>query len=132
MQMNRFPRASFVAVLCLVSIGLMWAQESSPPNLPTSAPLIPYQSLVDFETDSEMPFLVNPAVAKDLAAADDEDAMEQLSTIKQNITDLVTRDPSSPAAKEVREILDRAGLKVIEGHGVYPKDVFCITVPVTR
>lgn len=130
--MNRFPRASFVAVLSLVSIGLVLAQESPPADLPAPAPLTPYQSLVAFEPDSETPFLVNPTVVKDLAAADDEAAMEQLRTIKQNITDLVTRHPSSPAAKEMREILDKAGLKVIEGHGVYPKDVFCITVPITR
>lgn len=130
--MKTFPRSSFVVAVSLVSIGLVWAQESSPLILPATAPSAQYQSLIDFDPNSATPFMVNPIAAKDLSAADNEIAMKQLLKIKEDIADLVTRHPSSPAAKEIGEILEKAGLKVIKGYGIYSKDVYCITVPITR
>ena len=118
-------------VIIASSVALAWGQQSSPIALKVHA-AAQHQPLVDFDPNSPNPFVVNPAVAETLSAADAESAQAQLAKIKLDIATLVTQHPSSPAAKEVSEILDKAGLKVIEGYGIYPKHVFCITVPITR
>ncbi|MCA9028998.1 MAG: hypothetical protein KDA86_27620, partial [Planctomycetaceae bacterium] len=98
----------------------------------TSAPPTTVQSLCQIDSDSPMPFVINEVVAADLIKADNELAADALAKIKQDMTELVTHYPNSPAATEVSAILDKAGLKVIPGFGVYSKDVFCITIPITR
>ena len=124
----------FTFCVAFISISLGWAQDSPVSQLPASnsANEYQFQRLVDFKPDSAEPFIVNPAVADDLIKEDNELADAQLKKIKQEIEDLITKHPESPAAKELAELLDKAGLKVIPDHGIYDKGVFCLTVPMTR
>lgn len=61
-----------------------------------------------------------------------EVAKEKLAKIKDDITELITKYPSTQAAKEAAQILDKAGLKVIPKYGVYDKGVVVFTIPITR
>lgn len=130
--MNRYCLLTVLVTATTMSIGLAWGQQSSAPPTGKSDDSIKFESLITLDPDSPMPFMVNEALAADLIEADEELAAQALGRIKQDMTELVTRYPKSPAANEVNGLLDKAGLKVIPGHGVYAKHVFCISIPITR
>ena len=107
--------------------------DSSPNNdAPPKTPTLGYQSLIEIQPHSTNPFAINTSPLELLIEADKQLAQSQLVKIKQEMADLVTRYPTTPAAGELTTILDKAGLKVIPRYGIYPKDVICITVPVLR
>ena len=136
--MKIFSSTSFVTVLGLVSIGLLWGQESSPPNRHASAPSIKYQSLIEFDSESTTPFVVNPTVAKDLLAADEEIAKEtaekEFASIKARLATLIRQYPHTKAGKDAADMIDRAGLCAgpPEHNSLYPKGTYFGYVPINR
>lgn len=136
--MKILSSTSFVAVLGLATIGLLLAQESSPSNRHASAPSILYQSLVEFDSESTTPFVVNPAVAKDLWEADEEIAQEtaekEFESIKARLATLIRQHPHTKAGKDAADMIDRAGLCAgpPAHNSLYPKGTYFGYVPINR
>jgi hypothetical protein len=124
------PAIMFFAI-AMTSLGFVCGQQSEPAGQALT-PLIKPRSLITIDTVSEWQFVIDSAAAEELVRANNEAAAKHLDQIKREITALVTRHPNSPASKEISEMLDKSGLKVIEGYGVYSKDAFVSTIPITR
>jgi hypothetical protein len=124
------PAIMFFAI-AMTSLGFVCGQQSEFAR-PALTPRIKPRSLIRIDAGSELPFVIDSAAAEELVRANNEAAAKHLEQIKRKITDLVIRYPESPASKEISEILDKSGLKVIEGYGVYSKDTFVSTIPITR
>ena len=125
---------SFVTAVSLVSIRLLWGQESPPTNRPASAPSIQYQSLFEFDPKSTTPYSVNPTVTKDLLAAENEIAYQEFESIKGKLATLIRQYPNTKAGKAAADMIDRAGLCAgpPEHNSLYPKGTYFGYVPITR
>ncbi len=108
--MKSFSCVIFLMALGLVSIGLLPGQEKSPTERLPSDLSIPYQSLIAFDPGAATPFAVNPTVAKDLLAADEEIARQEFESIKAKLATFIRQYPDTKAGKAAADMIDRAGL----------------------